>query len=408
MHKLENNAQIWARQRLVRCLFKAYEQVQRSCPQWDFSSSLQPPVVPVVKAIVGHIFPELRVPDFQTFRSHLSRRLRDAIPAAAQRVEGRPFPLEIPLGSVLDKKLCQGPGVSLHRSLRESWEAEFQRSQDTEVLAKQVLNEAHRRAFAELVFQEAVNVRGILLQSWRQVLIAVSDFLPEDARGQAFKALQVTCAAGTAQRARLVALLAAPPGLLPDLRALNPFFEDRTFGSFPRWTVQTPQSQIPAELKNAMRELVQLQGLATSLCRIAQELNGEVSATLQRQVADLLEMSTGPKMRDEWLQFEWEQRLVCRPVQLHVATDMMSPGFDQKVLQLNMGEGKSKVILPLLCAAVADGEQLVRATWLYQNGQATLTFFQLMLVWSSAIVPESSGRALQHMALYLPYLLSLR
>ena len=348
MQELEKNAQVWARQRLVRCLFKAYERVQKDCPQWHFGGVLQPSILQVVKPIASQSFPKLHLPVFQELRKKLSNRLSSAIGSAVQKVQGQPFPLEIPPGSVLEKKLNQGPGRSLLRSLQESWGAEFERSQGSEVLAKQILKEERRQPFAKLVFQEAVSLREIVLESWKRVLCAVSDFLPEDARGEAFKALQVTCAAGTAQRARLVALLAAPPGQLPDLNALNPFFKDRTFGPFPHWTVQFPQSQIPAELKNAMRELVQLQGLATSLCRVAQELNGEISATLQRQVADLLEMSTGPKkplVRDEWLQFEWEQRLVCRPVQLHVATKMMSPDFDKKVLQLNMGEGKSKVIL---------------------------------------------------------------
>ena len=49
----------------------------------------------------------------------------------------------------------------------------------------------------------------------------------------------------------------------------------------------------------------------------------------------------------DWLQLEWEQGFVCRPVQLEVAAAMMEKSFDRQVLQLNMGEGKSKVILRL-------------------------------------------------------------
>ena len=81
---------------------------------------------------------------------------------------------------------------------------------------------------------------------------------------------------------------------------------------------------------------------------MAQELGkSHVGATLQRAVADLLQPSKHVTDRGDWLQLEWEQGFVCRPVQLEVAAAMMEKSFDRQVLQLNMGEGKSKVILRL-------------------------------------------------------------
>ena len=373
LQKLEDNAHRWARHRLACRLFLAYESVQQQCPHWDFPGDLQQPNLPVVSPIVGRSFPNIQMPKFQEFRKGLSQRLSSSIQHLGRSFVKPPFPLEIPAGSVIEQKLCQGPGRTLRMSLQESWDAEFERAQESEVLAKQILNkenqnhfaavilEENQSHFAALIFEEAKILWGIVLESWKQLLLAVSDLVPEDATGEAFKALQATCATKKVQRASLVALLSAPPGQHPDLRALNPFFERRGFGSFPRWTCRIGQSQIPQKLKHAISEIVQLQGLATSLCRVAQELKGEISATLQRQVADLLEIPcTSAVKRDEWLQFEWEQRLVCRPVQLHVATKMMSPDFDRKVLQLNMGEGKSKVILSSPQVLVVQSKKIMK------------------------------------------------
>ena len=55
---------------------------------------------------------------------------------------------------------------------------------------------------------------------------------------------------------------------------------------------------------------------------------------------------------------------------MQVAEAMLGKSFDKKVLQLNMGEGKSKVILPLLCAAAADGKELLRVIVLHPLLQA--------------------------------------
>lgn len=50
-----------------------------------------------------------------------------------------------------------------------------------------------------------------------------------------------------------------------------------------------------------------------------------------------------------------------RPTQIEVAARMMEPGEGKSmVMQLNMGEGKSSVIVPLLAATLADCSRLVR------------------------------------------------
>ena len=62
-----------------------------------------------------------------------------------------------------------------------------------------------------------------------------------------------------------------------------------------------------------------------------------------------------------WLLMEVENNFSIRKIQAQVAQEMISrKPVGNFVLQLNMGEGKSSVILPLTIAALADQKQLVR------------------------------------------------
>jgi hypothetical protein len=52
---------------------------------------------------------------------------------------------------------------------------------------------------------------------------------------------------------------------------------------------------------------------------------------------------------------------MARPLQEKVALEMVSPSSqDNTLLQLNMGEGKTSVIVPLISTRLADKEKLVR------------------------------------------------
>jgi hypothetical protein len=63
----------------------------------------------------------------------------------------------------------------------------------------------------------------------------------------------------------------------------------------------------------------------------------------------------------ENLILELEQGILIRPVQQGIAAKMRDPPKgDNAVMQLNMGEGKSSVIVPIVSAALADGDRLVR------------------------------------------------
>ncbi|KAK2742649.1 hypothetical protein FQN55_007768 [Onygenales sp. PD_40] len=68
-----------------------------------------------------------------------------------------------------------------------------------------------------------------------------------------------------------------------------------------------------------------------------------------------------PSTYPDWLLFEIENNLLIRPVQADIATEMMTPSTKgNSIMQLNMGEGKSSVIVPIIAAALADKKQLVR------------------------------------------------
>ena len=60
----------------------------------------------------------------------------------------------------------------------------------------------------------------------------------------------------------------------------------------------------------------------------------------------------------QWLAFEVEGQLQIRPAQHSVAQHLMANPGD--IAQLNMGEGKTRVILPMLVLHWADGSRVVR------------------------------------------------
>ncbi|XDG05212.1 hypothetical protein ABKA04_004827 [Annulohypoxylon sp. FPYF3050] len=72
-------------------------------------------------------------------------------------------------------------------------------------------------------------------------------------------------------------------------------------------------------------------------------------------------MNWDPEDLPDSLLLEIESDLMIREVQEQIAKHMRSPESGRNsVMQLNMGEGKSSVIVPAVAAALADGEKMVR------------------------------------------------
>jgi hypothetical protein len=80
-----------------------------------------------------------------------------------------------------------------------------------------------------------------------------------------------------------------------------------------------------------------------------------------------------------------------RRAQAETATEIMSPrSGENTVLQVNMGEGKSSVIIPIAAAALADGKQLVRVI---VPKALTVQMFELLV----ARLGGLTGRPIYHL-----------
>ncbi|KAG6816476.1 hypothetical protein H0H87_005763 [Tephrocybe sp. NHM501043] len=94
-----------------------------------------------------------------------------------------------------------------------------------------------------------------------------------------------------------------------------------------------------------------------------------------------------------WLLIQIDSNFTVRPVQSRVAQEMISPLSEENSLtQLNMGEGKSAVIVPLVSSALADGHTLVRV----------ITLKSLVNQTFDLLVRRLSGLA-GRKVLYLPF-----
>ena len=71
-----------------------------------------------------------------------------------------------------------------------------------------------------------------------------------------------------------------------------------------------------------------------------------------------------PALHPQWLVFEVEGRLQIRPQQHAIAQHLMA-GHPGAIAQLNMGEGKTRVILPMLALHWADGSRVVGGACLH-------------------------------------------
>jgi hypothetical protein len=84
-------------------------------------------------------------------------------------------------------------------------------------------------------------------------------------------------------------------------------------------------------------------------------------ADLAKELSNLGPRSWDPEFFPDSLLLEVEGNLRIRHVQEEIAAEMRHPTDGKKaVMQLNMGEGKSSVIVPIVAAALADGTRLVR------------------------------------------------
>ena len=82
---------------------------------------------------------------------------------------------------------------------------------------------------------------------------------------------------------------------------------------------------------------------------------------LIRELRNLGNRTWNPLHHPEYLLLEIEGNIRIRDIQIQIADRMIHPpGNQNAVMQLNMGEGKSSVIIPLVAASLASGETFTR------------------------------------------------
>lgn len=116
---------------------------------------------------------------------------------------------------------------------------------------------------------------------------------------------------------------------------------------------------LPNDWKKALVEY----GLSITALQRAERLLASA-----RNPAELLSELENPGHQDwepmcypEWLLLEVESNILIRREQAQISREMMSPSSGRNsVMQLNMGLGKSSVIVPIAAAALADRTRLVR------------------------------------------------
>ncbi|KAF8326329.1 uncharacterized protein EI90DRAFT_3070499 [Cantharellus anzutake] len=145
-----------------------------------------------------------------------------------------------------------------------------------------------------------------------------------------------------------------------------------------------PQSEAPEEImRSTIRSLLHhlsfssrsrvglSPGWETALIRLAQSillLQRSERLMKSRHCTDefLKEYQNYTDLHDisdrlDWLLIQIDSNFLIRPLQIDVARNMMFPcPQENNILQLNMGEGKSSVIVPLIASSLADGQKLVR------------------------------------------------
>jgi hypothetical protein len=124
---------------------------------------------------------------------------------------------------------------------------------------------------------------------------------------------------------------------------------------------KAPQLAHPEHLKETLGAYVILRQRAQRAERCLELLLGHKTVKLQRELENKGHDKFKPVERPEWLLFEYENNLLIRPMQVVVAESMMKDGVSM-TMQLNMGEGKTTVIVPMLLLSLADGNRLARLT----------------------------------------------
>ncbi|OXA45054.1 hypothetical protein Fcan01_20247 [Folsomia candida] len=117
-----------------------------------------------------------------------------------------------------------------------------------------------------------------------------------------------------------------------------------------------------------------------SRCIKFHEMGPSGIVPLHRERENRPHSNWSPAEFPEWLIFEIESNISIRPMQINVAKQMIAPPGDvHSVMQLNMGEGKTAVIVPLLVLNLSNYEQICRITVLKSLFKTNMTSLMFSL-----------------------------
>ncbi|KAK6532671.1 hypothetical protein TWF281_006850 [Arthrobotrys megalospora] len=141
-------------------------------------------------------------------------------------------------------------------------------------------------------------------------------------------------------------------GLWPDITKLQLL---RRLRLAERW--ELPREWVRAII--ALGEAITWEQRASRLVDLARR---SLVQELEREVRNVGRQNWNAEEYIDWLLLELDSEMLIRPIQASIGFSMMDNSkANNAVMQLNMGEGKSAVIVPAVAAALADTKKLVRS-----------------------------------------------
>ncbi|KAI6405712.1 hypothetical protein MCOR23_002529 [Pyricularia oryzae] len=119
--------------------------------------------------------------------------------------------------------------------------------------------------------------------------------------------------------------------------------------------------KLPVEWKPALIEFALALHDLQRARRLLRACSSDSSLDLLKELQNAAHSNWDPMEYPQALLMEVESDITIRSIQFEIARTMTCPPDNRNaVMQLNMGEGKSSVIVPLVASLLADGNQLVR------------------------------------------------
>ncbi|KAI9055047.1 hypothetical protein LZ554_000013 [Drepanopeziza brunnea f. sp. 'monogermtubi'] len=135
----------------------------------------------------------------------------------------------------------------------------------------------------------------------------------------------------------------------------------------------------PVALSNDWKVALTRYALAIAEMQRAERLVacGKRDSDILNELTNTGHKNWDPMEYPEWLLLELENNILIRPEQAQIAREMISPRTgSNSIMQLNMGLGKSSVVVPIVAATLADGSKLARVVCLKSLSEQ---MFQLLV-----------------------------